>query len=273
MQRALTAITVAAATMVAVFPLYWAVVNSLRPRDAPLSALWLPGVSYSPTLAAWQRMLDLPGLWQALGNSVVISTAGASVAVLLAAPAAYAISRLPFPPGWAVMMLFALFLLRLLPPVIYLPPYLLLLRRFELVDTLTGLVIVNATFNLPLAAIILAGAFRDLPREIEEAAWVDGVNRWGSFARICLPLVAPAIVASWLLCLAFIWNEWMYASALGYTEARSFPVLIQATGGGGGFNLGAATTRALTATVVPLFAALLLQRFLVRAMSLGAVKG
>jgi ABC-type glycerol-3-phosphate transport system permease component len=81
--------------------------------------------------------------------------------------------------------------LRLLPPVVYLPSYLLLLRQMGLVDTVTALVIVNATFNLPLAAIILIGAFREIPRELEEAAWVDGVGRWGSFARICLPLVAP----------------------------------------------------------------------------------
>jgi len=102
---------------------------------------------------------------------------------------------------------------------------------------------------------------------------VDGVGRWGSFARICLPLAAPALTASWLLCLAFIWNEWMYASALGYIEARSFPVLIQATGSGGGVNFGAATTRALAATAVPVVAALLAQRYMVRALSLGAVKG
>ncbi len=273
MRRVLTALAVAAATLLAVFPLYWAVVNSVRPRDVPLEALWLPGITFTPTLASWQQMLELPGLWTALGNSVVISAVASSLAVLLAAPAAYAISRVPFPPGWAAMMLFGLFLLRLLPPVVYLPPYLLLLHRLDLVDTLAGLIIINATFNLPLAAIILAGAFRDLPREIEEAAWVDGVNRWGSFARICLPLVAPSIVAAWLLCLAFIWNEWMYASALGYIDAKSFPVLIQATGSGGGFNLGAATTRALTATAVPLLAALLVQRFIVRALSLGAVKG
>src|SRR3954468_2552261 len=273
MRKVLTALAVTTATFLALFPLYWALVNSVRPRDVPLDAVWLPGVTFSPTLAAWERMLELPGLWQALGNSVVISGLGASLAVLLAAPAAYAVSRVPFPPGWAAMMLFGMFLLRLLPPVVYLPPYLLLIRQLGLVDTLAGLIIVNATFNLPLAAIILAGAFRDLPREIEEAAWVDGVNRWGSFARICLPLVAPAIVAAWLLCLAFIWNEWMYASALGYIDARSFPVLIQATGGGGGFNMGGATTRALTATVVPLLAALLVQRFIVRALSLGAVKG
>ena len=272
MRRLLVAVAVGMATVVALFPLYWAVVISLRPRDADLGDLWLPGVTFQPTLGAWERLLALPGLLSSLGNSVSISVGAATLAIALAAPAAYAIGRLRFPRGWAPAMLLAFLFLRLLPPVVYLPSY-LLLRQLGLVDTVTGLVIVNATFNLPLATIILTGAFREIPRELEEAAWVDGVGRWGSFVRICLPLTAPAIAASWLLCLAFIWNEWMYASALGYIEARSFPVLIQATGSGGGVNFGAATTRALAATAVPVIAALLAQRYLVRALSLGAVKG
>ena len=101
MRRVLTALAVAAATLLAVFPLYWAVVNSVRPRDVPLEALWLPGMTFTPTLAAWKQMLELPGLWTALVNSVVISAVASSLAVFLAAPAAYAISRVPFPPGWA----------------------------------------------------------------------------------------------------------------------------------------------------------------------------
>jgi multiple sugar transport system permease protein len=271
-RRVLAAGAVGTAVLIAAFPLYWAVVTSLRPRNVELGDLWLPGLTFAPTLAAWERLFALPGLWSSLANSIAISAGAATVALVLAAPVAYAIGRLPFPRGWAAAMLLAFLFLRLLPPVIYLPSYLLLLRQLGLVDTVTGLVLVNATFNLPLAAIVLAGAFREIPRELEEAAWVDGVGRWGSFARICVPLAASAIAASWLLCLAFIWNEWMYASALGYTEARSLPVLIQATGGGGGVNFGAATTRALASTAVPILAALLAQRYLVRALSLGAAK-
>ena len=163
-------------------------------------------------------------------------------------------------------MLMGFLVLRLLPPVLYLPPFLVLFRHLGLIDTLAGLIVVNATFNLPLAAIVLAGAFREIPRDLEEASWLEGLSRWGSFARICLPLVMPAIAASWHLCLAFTWNEWMYASALSYTNARSFPVLILASAGGD-------TARALVATAVPILAALLAQRYLVRALSLGAVKG
>jgi multiple sugar transport system permease protein len=271
--RSLTFVAALLAAFVALFPLYWAVVMSLRPRSAEIGDLVVPGLTFDPTSAAWERLLATPGLATSALNSLVVSSGAATLAVLLAAPVAYAIGRLPFPRGWAPAMLLGFLVLRLLPPVVYLPSYLLLFRQLGLIDTHLSLIVVNATFNLSLAAIVLTGAFREIPRELEEAAWVDGVGRWGSFVRICLPLVAPALAASWLLCLAFIWNEWMYASALGYTEARTLPVLIQATGSGGGANMGAATTRALTSTIVPILAALLAQRYMVRALSLGAVKG
>lgn len=264
---------VAVAVLIALFPLYWAVVMSLKPRDVPLADAWLPGVTSAPSLNAWRALFEVPDLSSSFWNSVLISAGGATLAVVLAAPAAYALARRSFPHGWATGMLLGFLLLRLVPPVVYLPAYLLLLRQLGLIDTILALVLVNATINLPLAAIILTGAFREIPREIEEASWVDGVGRWGSFARICVPLAAPALAASWLLCLAFIWNEWMYASAIGYVEAKSFPVLIQATGAGGGVNFGTATTRALAATAAPVIAALLAQRYMVRALSLGAVKG
>lgn len=271
--QSLAACAVALAVLIALFPLSWAVVISLKPRNVPLTDLWLPGPMSAPSLAAWRGLIEVPGLSSSLWNSMLISAGGATLAVVLAAPAAYALARRSFPHGWAAGMLLGFLLLRMVPPVVYLPAYLLLLRQLGLIDTILALVLVNATINLPLAAIILTGAFREIPREIEEASWVDGVGRWGSFARICVPLVAPALAASWLLCLAFIWNEWMYASAIGYVEAKSFPVLIQATGAGGGVNFGAATTRALAATTVPIIAALLSQRYMVRALSLGAVKG
>jgi multiple sugar transport system permease protein len=269
----LSVCTVAITVLIALFPLAWAVVISLKPRDVPLTDMWLPGVTSAPSLNAWRGLLEVPGLSSSLWNSVLITAVAATLAVVLAAPAAYALARRSFPHGWAAGMLLGFLLLRMVPPVVYLPAYLLLLRQLGLIDTILALVLVNATINLPLAAIILTGAFREIPREIEEASWVDGVGRWGSFARICVPLAAPALAASWLLCMAFIWNEWMYASAIGYVEARSFPVLIQATGAGGGVNFGAATTRALAATAVPVIAALLAQRYMVRALSLGAVKG
>ena len=91
MRRVLAAIAMGTAAGIALFPLYWAVVTSLRPRDADLGDLWLPGVTFQPTLVAWDRLLTLPGLWSSLGNSIAISVGAATLAVVLAAPAALAV--------------------------------------------------------------------------------------------------------------------------------------------------------------------------------------
>src|ERR687898_3671463 len=115
MRRVVVVVAVGTAIVIALFPLYWAVVTSLRPRNADLGDLWLPGVTFQPTLVAWDRLLTLPGLWSSLGNSIAISVGAATLAVVFAAPAAYAIGRLRFPPRWAPAMLLALLFLRLLP--------------------------------------------------------------------------------------------------------------------------------------------------------------
>lgn len=255
------------------FPFYWGIVTSLKAGRDTFGNLWLPWLTFQPTLLGWRRLLAVEGLAGALLDSALIAIGAATIATLLGTAAGYGIARYRFPGRWQVGLILWFVLQRVLPPILFLPPYLLLLRAFGLTDTVAGLVLINAAFNLPLVAIVMSGAFRDLPRELEEAAAIDGASRARAFLAIAVPLVVPAIAASWLLALAFAWNEWMFASAVGYTEAKSFPVLIQATGGGGGVNYQAASTRALAAMALPLVAALLAQRWLVRALSLGAVKG
>ena len=149
----------------------------------------------------------------------------------------------------------------------------LLTIQFGLRDTLHGFVLINSTLNAPLVIIIMSGVFLDVPGQLEEASWVDGSGRFGSFARIMMPLVVPAVAASWVLSFAFSWNESMFAGALSFSEARTMPELIVATGGGGGVNFQAASTRSLSMMLFPMIAALFAQRYIVRGLSLGAVKG
>lgn len=141
-----------------------------------------------------------------------------------------------------------------------------------MIDTLRGLVLLNATFNLTFPIIILTQMFREIPRELEEAAQVDGASRWQIFSRIALPLVAPGVVVSWILCLAFSWNEFLFAYA---TTVKNRPMSVFLVGAEQtrGVDYQYVGTRSLLALIVPLVAALLVQRYIVRGLSLGAVKG
>jgi multiple sugar transport system permease protein len=248
------------------------VITSLQERPAILVNNWLPFVQYEPTLQHWENLVRLPRLAEAKWHSIVIATASAFIATAFGVPAAYAIARCRFPNRWRLGAMLFFVVLRLMPPVALVTPYMPLTIQFGLRDTLQGFVLINSTLNLPLVLVVMSGVFLNVPGQLEEASWVDSSTRFGSFARILLPLVMPAVAASWVLSFAFSWNEAMFAGALSFREARSMPELIVATGGGG-VNFQAASMRSLTMMVFPVIASLFAQRYLVRGLSLGAVKG
>ena len=254
------------------FPFYWAFINSIRDAKYSYGNLWLPVVQFPVTLAHWQKQWSYPELRQALLNSTIIAIAAATLAVVLGSLAAYGIARFRYhrPSNGSLTSWFLS--QRIAPPVIFVAPFFLILRQFGLIDTLLGLIILNATFNLPFPVIILTQMFRDIPRELEEAAQIDGASRWEMFSRIALPLVAPGIVVSWILCLAFSWNEFLFAYA---TTVKNRPMSVFLVGAEQtrGVDYQYVGTRTLMALIVPLIAALLVQRYIVRGLSLGAVKG
>jgi multiple sugar transport system permease protein len=147
------------------------------------------------------------------------------------------------------------------------------MRQVGLLDSVLALVLINATFNLPFPVIILTQMFREVPIELEEAAQVDGASRLEIFLRIALPLVAPGLVVSWIICLAFSWNEFLFALALTTRDAIPMPVVIAGAEHTRGVDFQFVGTRVMLTMLPPLFMALLAQRYIVRGLSLGAVKG
>jgi multiple sugar transport system permease protein len=209
-----------------VFPFYWAFINSIKKPADTLSNSWLPWLQFQPTLEHWQAELQIRETRRALLNSTVISVGAACLALLLGTPAGYALARFHF-RRWSNDSMTTWFLSqRVLPPVVAVVPLFLLMRTLGLLDTLLGLVLVNTTFTLPLAVVIMNQMFSDLPFELEEAAYVDGANQLQSFVLIALPLVAPGLVAAWILCLAFSWNEFLFALSFSSKNAIPMPVII-----------------------------------------------
>ncbi len=254
------------------FPFYWAFVNSIRDSKYNYGNYWIPFLQFPVTLSHWKEQLAIPELRQAMVNSTIISVCAATLSLILGTLAAYGIARFHFnrPTNGSLTTWFMS--QRIAPPVIFVAPYFLILRQIGMIDTLRGLVLLNATFNLTFPIIILTQMFREIPRELEEAAQVDGASRWQIFSRIALPLVAPGVVVSWILCLAFSWNEFLFAYA---TTVKNRPMSVFLVGAEQtrGVDYQYVGTRSLLALIVPLVAALLVQRYIVRGLSLGAVKG
>jgi len=256
-----------------VFPFYWAFINSIKKPADTLSSSWLPWLQFQPTLEHWQAELQIRETRHALLNSTVISVGAACLALLLGTPAGYALARFRF-RRWSNDSMTTWFLSqRVLPPVVAVVPLFLLMRALGLLDTLLGLVLVNTTFTLPLAVVIMNQMFSDLPFELEEAAYVDGANRLQSFVLIALPLVAPGLVAAWILCLAFSWNEFLFALSFSSKNAIPMPVIIAGAEHTRGVQFWFVGVRVLITMLPPTILALLAQRYIVRGLTLGAVKG
>jgi multiple sugar transport system permease protein len=255
------------------FPFYWAFLNSIKTPDETFQPTWIPFLQFQPTLEHWRSQLATPEIRHALLNSTIISIGAATIALLLGTLAAYALARFRFkrPSNGALTTWFIS--QRVLPPVMFVTPFFLLMRQFGLLDSVLALVLLNATFTLPFAVIILSQTFRELPRELEEAALVDGASYFQSFFSIVLPLTLPGLAATWIICMAFSWNEFLFALSLTSKSAIPMPVIIAGAEHTRGVQFWFVGVNVLLTMLVPIVLALLAQRYIIRGLTLGALKG
>ncbi|MGH6887547.1 MAG: carbohydrate ABC transporter permease [Geminicoccales bacterium] len=262
-------------TLLFVFPLYWAISTALRnPADTfTVAGIGIPWFDFQPTLDNFKTELSTPEGLRALQTSIIVSVTAVVAALGLGLPAAYGLARFRF-LGWKNSDITIWFLSqRVLPPVATLLPFYIVFRSLGLLDTKLALILINATFILPFVVVILRQTFLDLPVELEEAALVDGASHFGAFFRVALPLAAPAVAATGLIIFAFVWNEFLFASSLGVTETKTMPAHMAGAVDTRGVQFWFMATRALIAMIPPVLLALLAQRYIVRGLTLGAVKG
>src|SRR5918995_1044300 len=227
------------------FPVMWMATMMVKPEAVMFErpTVWW----FTPTLEHFEFVLAAGFHWHLL-TSFVVALASTVLVVLLGTPAAYAFARFEM---WRRDDLF-LFILatRMAPPVCLVIPFYLIYSKVGLIDTYLGLTIAYLTFNLSFYVWVLRSFCRDLPVELEEAAMVEGYPRWQVLRRIVLPLLRPGIVATAVLCFIFAWNEFLFAFMLGGKTVKTLPVAIPI-----------------------LIVVFLLQRHIVRGLTLGAVKG
>jgi multiple sugar transport system permease protein len=201
---------------------------------------------------------------------MITSFASTALALLIGVPASYALSRGGFKASRGI----ALWILatRMAPPIAFTIPFFLAYRFLGLSDTLAGLIIVYLTFNLALVIWMMQPYFDGVPRELEEAAWIDGSGVWSAFWRVTLPLSAPGLAATAVICFILSWNDFFYALVLTRTNASTAPVaivnFIQYTGWEWG-RIAAAGTLVMLPVVV---FSILVRNYLVRGLAAGGVK-
>jgi multiple sugar transport system permease protein len=255
----------------AVFPLYWMVVTALTSN----ADLFGEDAQLLPDFSEFGVFVDALAEGKAGGwllNSLLIAVGTTILSVGLGIPLGYALSRFSF-RGKAVMTIVLLFT-QMLPEALMVVPLFSLFRRFELLDSLIGLVLVNSAFVLPIVALILKGAIDGIPRELEEAARVDGARPFKVLTRVNVPLIAPSIAATAVIAFFHAWNEYVFAVTFIFTPSKQ-PASVGIANFIGELGTPIQTIMAvafmftLPAVAFYLFA----QKYVVAGMTAGAVKG
>jgi multiple sugar transport system permease protein len=261
-------VTLSALLLFALLPIGWLVLTSFKTRLQIFASP--PMILFTPSFESWLKLLQPGPLRRALLNSTLTAGYTTVVTLVLGGLAAYAFSRFRF-KGWSVL-LFGIFAARLLPPINSVVVLYLLFTRLQLADTTLGLVILYTALLLPIAIWLLRTAFDGVPRELEEAALIDGCSRLGALWRITVPLAAPGLAVTALLVFILSWNEFLFAYIFTSTEATTIPVLLAKAVGEYGVDWADLTAQATVLLIPVLLVSLFAQRHLLSGLSAGALK-
>jgi N,N'-diacetylchitobiose transport system permease protein len=254
-----------------VFPVYWMVATAFKPGQQILSYTpqWIPT---HPTLSNFRDAIDQPFFWDAVKNSIIIVSAVVALSVVLAFLASLALAKFHFYGRKAFIVL--ILGVQMVPLAALIIPLYILMSRLGQVDKLTGVIAMYLTFVLPFTVWTMRGFLLGIPKELEEAAMVDGATRFGAFVRVLLPLVGPGLVATSIFAFIQAWNEFIIAYVFLHTPEKQTLMVWLASfttlrGTEWGPLMAGATLCALP--VVVFF--LLVQRRIAFGLTAGAVRG
>lgn len=276
MSRLLTGLTVRIVAVlvvmgIAVFPLYWMFVTALTSN----SDLFAPDARLFPDFSEFGVFADALADGEAVGwlrNSLIVAAGTTALSIGLGIPLGYALSRFSF-RGKTVTAV-VLLMTQMLPEALMVVPLFSLFRRFDLLDSLVGLILVNAAFVLPIVALILKGAIDGIPRELEEAGLVDGARPLAMLMRINVPLIAPSIAAAAVIAFFHAWNEYVFAVTFIYApDKQPASVGIASFIGEVGTPVQTVMAVAFMFTLPAVAFYLFAQKYVVDGMTAGAVKG
>jgi multiple sugar transport system permease protein len=255
------------------FPFFWLIMTSLKLGDRALNS---PDLFQGPFGLQNYRNVFEQDFALNLRNSLAIAGTTTILCVVIGSLAAYAIARLPL--KGKLLLLSGVLAVSLFPPVALVPPLYLIWRNLGLLNTWEGLYIPYTAFTLPLTIFILTTFFASIPKDLAEAATVDGATPFQAFYRIILPLAAPGVFAAAIIIFVHAWNEFLLASTFaprGPEVAQTVPVAIAAFTGAVEFQrpIGTITAACVVVTIPMIIVALAFQRRIVAGLTAGGVKG
>jgi multiple sugar transport system permease protein len=261
--------------LIVLFPVYWLATMSFK-NTRELSARPPTMIVQDFTLQNYYNVLVTQNFFQYAWNSVQVAVMATLIATIAGSMAAYGLSRFQLPKGLNYQLLFTVLTVRMFPPSVTVIPIYVLFNRevlgFRLYDTTIGLALTHAFLEIPLVIWIMLGFFREIPRDIEEAALVDGDSWLGAFRRHILPLAAPGLAATAILVAISSWNEFLFALVLTQ-RAQTLPIAVAGQITQFDILYGNLMAGGVFAAVPVVIFALLVQRYIIRGLTLGGVTG
>ncbi len=266
LQRAVYYALALAFMLPTVFVFYWMITLSLKPQ-VEATAYPPSFFRFSVTTAGYRTVFTKYPFLLYTWNSLVVAVGCTALGLAVGLPAAYSIARWR-QRGLAVTILVA----RIIPGISYLIPWYIFFRQLRMVDTHGALILTHLIVGLPIIIWVMIGFFEDVPRDLEDAALIDGCTHLGIFWRVALPLVRPGVMATAILSFVFSWNNFLFSVILAGRETRTLPIAVFNMISYEEINWGTLAAAATMITLPVLVLALLVQRHIVTGLTLGAVK-
>ncbi len=251
-------------------PIVWMVLSSFRTQASMLS---MPPKLFVPIDTYSYRFMFFGGgnFTTFLSNSVIAAGGSTIISLAFGSLGGFALARV----NWKRKsdLSFWIISTRMAPIAAVIIPLYMTFRELDLLDSLKGLIVAYCTFNLPFAIWIMQAFFRDLPKELEESAKVDGCSTFGSFWRVALPLAAPGVVATGVLCLVFAWNDFAFATTFTGADTQTIPVAASQLVSQQGIVWGQLMATGTVILVPIMICGVAIRKWLVRGLTMGAMSG
>ena len=252
--------------LVVLFPFLWMLASSFKTQVDIIS--WPPKLLFEPTLQNYRRVFEEQDFLKYFINSTIVGGLAVSLSLLLGLPAAYTISRYT-QKKLAVFILLA----RLMPGISFLMPWYVIFSRLDLMDSYVALVLSHMLIALPIVVWIMASYFNSIPTEMEESAMVDGATRQYAFLKIILPLSGPGIITATTLSFIFSWNNFMFSQVLSMEKTKTLPIAVYNFVSYAEVDWGGVMAAAVAIMAPAIVLTMIFQKYVVKGLTMGAVKG
>jgi len=247
-------------------PIYWILTTSLKSSADVFQYSWF----FKPTISNYKEVLNKGNFKHCYMNSSLIAILSTLLSIIIGFPTAYALSR--FNIKGKDNLAFWILSLRMIPPIVVALPFFIIYIKLGLYDSLMGMILVYVAFNLPFVIWMLRGFIEEIPKEIEEAALVDGCSHKDIIFRVTLPLSMTGISATATLCFIFIWNEFLFALTLTGVGRRTVTVAVYNFIGFTEILWGQMSAASLLVSIPIIIFGILVRKYLVSGLTLGAIK-